>query len=102
MIFLKKEFKLNSSESYHYAKKIQYFLFEKCHLGTNRMQDTYSRINMHYILGGIAIRSAVSILLIFNGRIFGISGIIRGFLKNPFAEMSWRLFFILGLNILLD
>jgi len=40
MIFLKKEFKLNSSESYHYAKKIQYFLFEKCHLGTNRMQDT--------------------------------------------------------------
>jgi len=30
---------LNSSESYHYVKKIQYFLFEKCHLGTNRMQD---------------------------------------------------------------
>jgi len=30
---------LNSSESYHYAKKIQYFLFEKCHLGTNKMQD---------------------------------------------------------------
>ena len=52
---------------------------------------------MHYILGGIAIGSAVSILVIFNGRILGISGIIRGFLKNPFAEMSWRLLFILGL-----
>ena len=52
---------------------------------------------MHYILGGIAIGSAVSILLIFNGRILGVSGIIREFLKNPFAEMSWRLLFILGL-----
>jgi len=52
---------------------------------------------MNYIVGGIAIGLAISILLIFNGRILGVSGIIREFLKNPFAEMSWRMLFILGL-----
>jgi len=52
---------------------------------------------MNYIYGGIAIGLGISILLIINGRILGISGIFREFLKNPLAEMGWRFFFLLGL-----
>jgi uncharacterized membrane protein YedE/YeeE len=52
---------------------------------------------MNFILGGIAIGLGVSILLVMNGRILGISGIIREFVKHPLAEMGWRLFFIAGL-----
>ena len=52
---------------------------------------------MNYILGGIGIGLGISILLILNGRILGVSGIIKRLIKNPFAENGWRVLFVLGL-----
>lgn len=49
------------------------------------------------LLGGILIGIAVSIFLIVNGRIAGISGIIAGLLVRPTSDAIWRLLFLLGL-----
>jgi len=49
------------------------------------------------LLGGVFIGIAVSIMLIFNGRVTGISGIISGVLKPLKGDVSWRISFILGL-----
>ena len=52
---------------------------------------------MEYILGGLGIGLGIAILILFNGKIFGVSGVIRGFLQNPVAENGWRFSLILGL-----
>ena len=52
---------------------------------------------MEYVLGGLGIGLGISILILFNGKILGVSGIVRGFLQNPFAENGWRFSIILGL-----
>jgi len=52
---------------------------------------------MESILGGIIIGIAVSLLLLFNGRVTGISGIIGGILNRENPDKSWRVFFIAGL-----
>jgi len=52
---------------------------------------------MEYILGGLGIGLGIAILILFNGKILGISGVIRGFLQNPVAENGWRFSLILGL-----
>lgn len=52
---------------------------------------------MESILGGVIIGIAVSVLLLFNGRVTGISGIIGGILNRDIADKSWRILFILGL-----
>jgi uncharacterized protein len=49
------------------------------------------------ILGGVLIGLAVSIMLLFNGRVTGISGIIGGLLKWPKGDILWRALFIAGL-----
>lgn len=49
------------------------------------------------ILGGVMIGIAVSIMLLFNGRVTGISGIISGLLVPKQGDISWRLLFIGGL-----
>lgn len=49
------------------------------------------------IVGGVLIGIAVSLMLLFNGRITGISGIIGGILRPVKNDVSWRLYFILGL-----
>lgn len=51
------------------------------------------------LAGGLLIGLAVSILIVFNGRIAGISGIVGGLLKPAKNEMAWRWVFILGLII---
>ncbi len=51
----------------------------------------------HALLGGILIGFAVSILLIFNGKIAGISGILGGALNAKFHGQGWRYTFLLGL-----
>ena len=48
------------------------------------------------LLGGMLIGSGAMLLMLFNGRITGVSGILHGALK-PFQEGGWRLFFIAGL-----
>jgi len=52
---------------------------------------------MEYILGGLGIGLGISILILFNGKILGVSGVIRGFLHNPVAENGWRFSLIVGL-----
>ena len=52
---------------------------------------------MEYILGGLGIGLGIAILILFNGKILGVSGVIRGFLQNPVAENGWRFSLILGL-----
>ncbi len=49
------------------------------------------------LIGGALIGIAVTIMLLFNGRATGISGIINGILSHPNKESLWRLSFIIGM-----
>ena len=47
--------------------------------------------------GGALIGLATALLLLFNGRIAGISGILGGLLKRTGGDKRWRLSFVVGL-----
>lgn len=49
--------------------------------------------------GGVLIGIGVSVLLLFNGRIAGISGIIGGLASAARSDRGWRLSFLAGLLI---
>ncbi|MCM2354432.1 MAG: YeeE/YedE family protein [Pseudobdellovibrio sp.] len=49
------------------------------------------------LIGGVLIGLAVSLMLVLNGRVTGISGIIYGLLKPVKSDLAWRIYFILGL-----
>jgi hypothetical protein len=49
------------------------------------------------ILGGLLIGLAASGLMLFLGRIAGVSGIFSGLLKPTTGDLAWRLAFVLGL-----
>ncbi|MDP2248353.1 MAG: YeeE/YedE family protein [Nitrosomonadales bacterium] len=51
------------------------------------------------LAGGLLIGLAVSILVLFNGRIAGISGIVGGLLRPVRTELEWRIAFIAGLVV---
>ena len=51
------------------------------------------------IIGGGLIGTAVSILLLLNGKVLGVSGIVGELFNNSFKKNYWRLFFLLGLFI---
>lgn len=51
------------------------------------------------LVGGIFIGLAATLMLLFNGRVTGISGIISGGLKFPQGDMIWRVTFVLGLLV---
>ena len=48
-------------------------------------------------LGGALIGLAAVLLMVLNGRIAGISGIVHGAFRAPVGERLWRLLFIAGL-----
>lgn len=48
-------------------------------------------------VGGIIIGIAVSLMLLLNGQVTGISGIINGTLTPVKGDIQWRLLFIIGL-----
>ncbi|MEQ5184635.1 YeeE/YedE family protein [Providencia alcalifaciens] len=50
-------------------------------------------------VGGVLIGLAVAILLILNGRIAGISGILAGVLKPTKGDTAWKLAFIIGILV---
>ena len=50
-------------------------------------------------LGGLTIGLAAGLLLLFRGRIAGISGILGSALAQPLSEGGWRLAFLVGLPI---
>ena len=49
------------------------------------------------LAGGVLIGSAVAMLLLLDGRIAGISGIVGGLLKPARGDVGWRVAFIAGL-----
>lgn len=49
--------------------------------------------------GGILIGLAATMLLLFNGRIAGISGIMGGLINASRAELLWRITFLAGIVI---
>lgn len=49
------------------------------------------------LLGGVTIGLASAILLLFNGRVAGISGIAGGLLTPSRGETGWRFAFLAGL-----
>lgn len=51
------------------------------------------------LLGGALIDISVSLLLLFNGRMAGISGIMNGVFSAPKKEEVWRTLFLVGLII---
>jgi len=51
------------------------------------------------LLGGGLIGLASAFLLLANGKIAGISGIIGGFVASKKSDVLWRLMFLLGLVI---
>lgn len=51
------------------------------------------------LIGGLLIGVSASVLLLFNGRIAGISGILGGIVIPKPGEVAWRLCFLAGLLI---
>ncbi len=49
------------------------------------------------LLGGALIGLAVTLMLLFNGRVTGISGIIGGALRPQAKDFTWRISFVAGL-----
>jgi uncharacterized membrane protein YedE/YeeE len=49
------------------------------------------------LLGGVLIGLASAMLILLNGRIAGISGILGGLLRPRSGDIGWRAAFILGL-----
>ena len=49
------------------------------------------------IIGGSLIGLAASIMLLFTGRVTGISGILGGLLDSQTVDKNWRVIFISGL-----
>ena len=49
--------------------------------------------------GGLLIGTAAAMLVLLNGRIAGVSGIVGGLLTSSRADLGWRLAFLAGLLI---
>jgi uncharacterized membrane protein YedE/YeeE len=49
------------------------------------------------LLGGVLIGLAIAMLLLLNGRVAGISGILGGLVRPEPGEGPWRWLFVLGL-----
>ncbi len=52
---------------------------------------------VHALIGGVIIGAAVSLMLLMNGRVTGISGIINGAISPQKGDTAWRVLFIAGL-----
>ena len=49
------------------------------------------------LAGGMLIGLAAALLILFNGRIAGISGIVGGLLRPRSGDLGWRIAFLAGL-----
>jgi uncharacterized membrane protein YedE/YeeE len=50
------------------------------------------------LIGGMLIGIAAALLMLFNGRIAGVSGILDGIFSSPYgSERFWRAAFVMGL-----
>ena len=51
------------------------------------------------LIGGLLIGLATVMMMLFNGKIAGISGIVGGLLARKGSEVAWRAVFVAGLLI---
>ncbi len=51
------------------------------------------------LAGGLVIGLAAALLVLFNGRIAGISGILGGLLRPSNGDVAWRVAFVAGLVV---
>ena len=51
------------------------------------------------LIGGAVIGLAATLLLLLNGRIAGVSGILQGLLPPAKGDADWRLAFLIGLPV---
>ena len=51
------------------------------------------------LAGGVLIGAAAAMLILLNGRVAGISGMLGGLLAPRRGEVAWRLAFVLGLLV---
>ena len=49
------------------------------------------------LTGGLVIGTAAAVLVLFNGRVAGISGILGGLMNMPQNDAGWRVAFLAGL-----
>jgi uncharacterized membrane protein YedE/YeeE len=56
-----------------------------------------SRAILEALFGGVLIGAAAAALLVFDGRIAGVSGIVGGLLPPRRADEAWRAWFVAGL-----
>lgn len=49
------------------------------------------------LIGGLTIGLSTSVLLLFKGRVFGISGIVGGIIKPMTGDVLWRIAILAGL-----
>lgn len=49
--------------------------------------------------GGLMIGTASALLLVLDGRVAGVSGIVGGLLRPAAGEVAWRLAFVAGLAL---
>ena len=54
-------------------------------------------IPWHALAGGMLLGVSAVILMLFNGKIAGISGAINGVIQPKKNEFSWRLIFLIGM-----
>ena len=52
---------------------------------------------LNALLGGLLIGGGAAVLMLFNGKIAGISGIAANVLRGAAGEGAWRVAFLLGL-----
>ncbi len=52
---------------------------------------------LHALLGGLLIGAGAATLLLFNGKVAGISGITANLLRGTVGPGAWRIAFIVGL-----
>jgi uncharacterized protein len=49
--------------------------------------------------GGLLVGLAAAVLILFNGRVAGISGIVGGLLRPTRGDLDWRIAFVAGLIV---
>jgi uncharacterized protein len=49
------------------------------------------------VVGGALIATSLALMLIFTGRIAGLSGMFAGVLRGPAPDWAWRVYFIAGM-----
>ena len=51
------------------------------------------------LIGGLLIGLAVALMLLLNGRIAGVSGIVGGLVNSKAGDTGWRAAFVIGLPL---